>query len=473
MRMHFLNGFFIISVIFFELAPCTTPKVVVIGAGVAGLATAYSLHKKNIDVDVYEARHRVGGRIFTVLVDGNIVELGGQNIVDGGAARHLRALIGELELELVESSRPLNPQYLSGNTLFEKQKLLQKRQFSPTWLAVYLAELAQRSRTMHEVLHELFTEDDPLYSIVETTLAAYEGASANKLSPLYINTLYHMLLGGISATHSSAGERNYIINVSIKGGNALLTEKLAESLESNIHLDMPLKSISKNSLGAFVLQFPNNHTIIADVLVLAIPCSVYKDIVFASNVIAQPKLSAIQNVAYSTNSKMVVPFPAPDLEKKQFLNDHVIIFPNRDLNSFNLFYTGLSGCFSAETAQAIYEHELPFIKTSLERFTSPMPPVMVEDESFPCYTGVIAHSWCQDPYAQGSYSYIAAGQENVLTALNNDEGEWVKDLFAPIDHKLYFVGEHASILEDALGTMEAACESGIRIANLIEKTLQH
>ncbi|MCI0616191.1 FAD-dependent oxidoreductase, partial [bacterium] len=42
------------------------PAVVVIGAGLAGLTTAYRLQQKGIAVHVYEARNRVGGRIFTV-----------------------------------------------------------------------------------------------------------------------------------------------------------------------------------------------------------------------------------------------------------------------------------------------------------------------------------------------------------------------------------------------------------------------
>ena len=40
--------------------------VVVIGAGAAGLAAARALHDAGIDVQVLEARNRIGGRVFTV-----------------------------------------------------------------------------------------------------------------------------------------------------------------------------------------------------------------------------------------------------------------------------------------------------------------------------------------------------------------------------------------------------------------------
>jgi monoamine oxidase len=41
----------------------------------------------------------------------------------------------------------------------------------------------------------------------------------------------------------------------------------------------------------------------------------------------------------------------------------------------------------------------------------------------------------------------------------------VKVLFEPVDDKIFFIAEHATIL-DEIGTMEAAVESGERIAEL-------
>jgi hypothetical protein len=63
--------------------------------------------------------------------------------------------------------------------------------------------------------------------------------------------------------------------------------------------------------------------------------------------------------------------------------------------------------------------------------------------------------------------YIAKGQEKVFTETVEENGEVFKALFAPLHQKLYFAGEHATILFDVPGTMEAACESGERIARAI------
>lgn len=54
------------------------PKVVVAGAGLAGLAAAYELTKSGrFQVTVLESRDRVGGRVHSVPVDGKPVDVGG------------------------------------------------------------------------------------------------------------------------------------------------------------------------------------------------------------------------------------------------------------------------------------------------------------------------------------------------------------------------------------------------------------
>ena len=77
----------------------SSPKVVVIGAGIAGLTTAYRLEQQGVDVELYEARARVGGRILTVQVNDQMGELGAQSLFDGGEAKNLCRLIDESDLE--------------------------------------------------------------------------------------------------------------------------------------------------------------------------------------------------------------------------------------------------------------------------------------------------------------------------------------------------------------------------------------
>ena len=61
----------------------TTGEMLVIGAGLAGLAAAYELHKAGFGVTVLEARGRPGGRVTTYrdsFVDGLYAEMGAEYV---------------------------------------------------------------------------------------------------------------------------------------------------------------------------------------------------------------------------------------------------------------------------------------------------------------------------------------------------------------------------------------------------------
>ena len=45
------------------------PRVIIIGAGFAGLAAAYKLSQRKIDFIILEARSRIGGRVFSHKID--------------------------------------------------------------------------------------------------------------------------------------------------------------------------------------------------------------------------------------------------------------------------------------------------------------------------------------------------------------------------------------------------------------------
>jgi len=82
-------------------------RVVVVGAGIAGLHCAYRLQQAGVDVTVYEASTRVGGRMFTArddAYDGQVFELGGE-LIDTGHV-NIRQLAEELQIELDDSGTP-------------------------------------------------------------------------------------------------------------------------------------------------------------------------------------------------------------------------------------------------------------------------------------------------------------------------------------------------------------------------------
>jgi len=56
----------------------TVKKIIVVGAGISGLSTAYYASNNNLDVTVLEASDRVGGRILNLEMDGDLVDAGAQ-----------------------------------------------------------------------------------------------------------------------------------------------------------------------------------------------------------------------------------------------------------------------------------------------------------------------------------------------------------------------------------------------------------
>lgn len=86
-------------------------KVIIIGAGLCGLTTAYLLRKAGRDVMLIEARDRIGGRIYTLEEEQSTpLEMGATWL--GEKHVHLLDLIKELKLEIF-------PQHLGGTAIYE------------------------------------------------------------------------------------------------------------------------------------------------------------------------------------------------------------------------------------------------------------------------------------------------------------------------------------------------------------------
>ncbi len=80
----------------------TQRRVIVVGAGLAGLSAALDLVDRGVSVTVLEARERVGGRVWsTTLTNGAVVELGAEWIMAGDGA--LRELATRFSLSLVDT----------------------------------------------------------------------------------------------------------------------------------------------------------------------------------------------------------------------------------------------------------------------------------------------------------------------------------------------------------------------------------
>jgi len=444
-----------------------TPHIVVVGAGLSGLTAAYHLVEYGYEVDVYEARDRVGGRVFSVFLNEDIVEIGGQNICDGGDAYYLLRLIETLGLETITYSRQQVTHHWDGEHFIDIASHLEKYLYNPEQLWERLTALQEKYTSMDEILEHLFCDDIIIYTSCGTRLAAYEGATPSKLSSKYMNTLYHQMNGVLCTAHASLGDNSSTISfMQVTGGNALIAERLASLLGDRIHLHAPVCSITYTENGSYLITFDDGSKVTADIIIMTVPCSVYDNIMIDAQIITPEDLATMASITYGTNGKILIPVEGQKIPMGGITSDHAIIWYDKHIQNLTIACVHDAGNFSADTITPLFNQVLVYIQRVYHLPSSLSHPVQCKEQQYARYTTPLAHSWINDHYSRGSYSCIGVGQEEIFTALEQYGTETVRKLFAPRG-KFFFAGEHTTINHEILGTMEAAVESAERTVRMI------
>ena len=168
-----------------------TGRVVIVGAGFAGLATAYALTKAGISCDLFEARRQhLGGRVLTAPWPGNsglFCELGGE-LVDTGH-ESLRGLCQELGVELQTFSTAdtgLCPEmfFLGGQLRSEKEVV---DAFVP--LAQVIAKDSATLTVNGELTSPTFDNTLGAEALDRTSLETYLQAQAGHVEPWLLNLI--------------------------------------------------------------------------------------------------------------------------------------------------------------------------------------------------------------------------------------------------------------------------------------------
>lgn len=441
------------------------PKIAIIGAGLAGLTAALRLCQKKYDVEVYEAKNCVGGRVQTVYVKNregtySLAEMGGQNITDGGKAYYIEKLTQELGLNIEEDTVKASMVSYEKGQYRDFNTLLTQLNWTQNDIKEKLKISAQNHTSIAGVLKDLFPTDSFLYQSLYTRLKAYEGIDPKDQSIYHnIDTLRCTLEGGLSTAHESIESNMHQLFLKrIQGGNAMLPLKIAEFLKEKIHLNKALTSVSyhKNKIK---LEFNDHSLAYCDTLILAIPILPLKDIKFEEGIIPLSQFQAIHKVQYGENYKVFVPIKYNLHEYRSIITDKQVSFFSKDRKLLVMYFIAQDGMHFFEDEINILQQEYSSISVPQEK------PFKIQEGNFIKYDGPITRIWSADPYIKGSYvGYNVALGESLDKKIKYKNIE-VKEIFAPVRDRIFFIGEHTTLL-DEIGTMEAAVESGERVARL-------
>ena len=304
-----------------------TPRIIIVGAGLAGLTCAYRLKQAGILATIYEATDRVGGRCWTrrgTFKENQIVERGGEFINTGHM--EIRNLAEEFNLKLdnlIEAEeKGTEPLYYFKGSPYTSEEA------TKAFLRVYPQLQKDLEEAGGTTLYNSFTkrafELDHM-SIVDYINDIVPGGIHSKFGQLLV--LAYTIEYGADAKQQSALNLLYLLGYApkgplqifgdsdeqfqIRGGNDLLPELLAKELDGQIKINSELMKIEQNSQGEIRLVFRDNERrweVFADKVVLTIPFRILKLIDYENAGFSPLKEKAIEELGMGVNTKLHVQF---------------------------------------------------------------------------------------------------------------------------------------------------------------------
>jgi monoamine oxidase len=466
-------------------------RVVIVGAGIAGLGCAYRLSQQHgIRADVYEWSERTGGRIQTLrgwFDNGQLVEEHAEFINPEHTATLALAKDLHLTLDNTEREPPgVNPDqesYLFGGRLFSQEWVNRDwREFGyalfkqaaakagwpttyrhstpsaakwdqmsvPEWLDAYLPGGSGSDFGQLCVAAVLDEFGGPAEHISSLNLIALLGADSSTPSGLQSRSTPD-LAGGNEKWH-------------IHGGNDRLIAGITERLPPGaVHLGQRLVALSSRANGRVVCSFTSGGKttdVIADHVVLAIPFTTLRQVDTDRVSIDPLHRNAIDEEPMGSNSKFFLQYSARTWDRNHQTGNAYTDTIVQGTWDAAVYQPGTAGILAALPGGAVGRDWGSHY--SLSTYRGKPPAQMVNDylasfeQLFPGssarYNGKAFFVWSAgDPHILGAYSYLAVGQ---FTAFNGIQ--------ARREGRLHFAGEQTSA--NFQGYIEGGLRSGYRCA---------
>ena len=447
------------------------PRIVVVGAGLAGLATAYDLQAAGYDVTVLEQSNRPGGRVKTVrghFADDAWVDVGGQTV--GGYANFLYySTTFDLEVEQQSvPSREARPDILlhMQDQLYSYAALRanpddwpialtgEERPLAPMrLLSYYLAPIAQQIGAVENVLKPEFLKYDEM-SLGD--LLRDRGASDAALAMIDHVLNYNSIetVSSLSALRDvarllqmSGGAALNLVN-----GNSSLPEAFAARLGASISYQSALTAIDYHGeqVELTVEKNGRSETMQADRVALAIPYTALRNIDVRPGWPAERR-TIIDELPYTQIAQAYLQtatrFWETDAEVAMIYSDgpleRIFNASSRMADERGLLVNWVNGTGTASMRAIDPEEHLDIVIGQMEKI---WPDCRDQIEV------TLAHNW-SNTYVGGAYAHYAPGQMAAFAA----------EIPKPID-RLHFAGEHTELVAPG---MEGALASGRRAAKEI------
>ncbi len=405
-------------------------KVIVIGAGAAGLYAGKTLKENNVDFTILEASDRIGGRLKknTDFTDFPL-DLGAEWIHGNNALTYNWATDNGVEIFEDDSASNLwyNDQFYSESNI-------------PANLSSIFDYIEAESTGGDDIsLLDWATTQGygaDTHDLLDA-LAGDPGASASKLN---------IKQTAIESENWSAGSNDYKFRNQTYYD--LIYNKIVPEIENNIVLNAPVTKI--NYQNDKVIVTAGGTTYEADRVILTVSVNVLKNnVIEFVPALSGDKINAINKIGMEAGMKIYLKFKTRFFENKNVLGT-AIGSTYYDAGFGKISSQPTLGVFvmgdKAQTLSDITED------AAVESIIAELD-VVHNGQASENYTGeYIMQDWRKEPYVLGAYSYSTVGIGNARSILAQ-----------PVDDKLFFAGE-ATHLNGHYQTVQGALETGEREA---------